>query len=136
MSKGKNAREIGRIKRQRGVNSLFTIRIYKWNTLWVFDDPLVGLKQEPFVAGSDDIITKATEKMTKLNHGVVCVFSDGKFPTADLELVHRGPDEQKQGDYYDCPQFNMQGWLCPALRLYFPDAPKRIFAKFYPASAS
>ena len=32
-------------------NSSFVIKPYKWNGMWVFDDPAVGLCREPFVAG-------------------------------------------------------------------------------------
>ena len=31
-------------------NSIFVIKPYKWEGLWVFDDANVGLVKEPFVA--------------------------------------------------------------------------------------
>ena len=31
---------------------------YKWHGMWVFDDPRVGLVQEPFVAGADTMIDR------------------------------------------------------------------------------
>ena len=34
------------------VNSLFVIAPYKYEGMWVFDDPRVGLSREPFIAGS------------------------------------------------------------------------------------
>ena len=37
-------------------NSIFVIRPYKWNGMWVFDDERVGLDKEPFVAGADTMI--------------------------------------------------------------------------------
>jgi len=30
------------------------------------------------------------------------------------------------GNWYFCPQLNMEGWLCPALFRYFGEAPKRL----------
>ena len=33
-------------------NSIFVIKPYKWNGMWVFDDERVGLDKEPFVAGA------------------------------------------------------------------------------------
>ena len=37
-------------------NSIFVIRPYKSNGMWVFDDERVGLDKEPFVAGADTMI--------------------------------------------------------------------------------
>ena len=37
-------------------NSIFVIKPYKWNGMWVFDDERVGLDKEPFVAGADTMI--------------------------------------------------------------------------------
>lgn len=33
-------------------NSIFFIKPYKWEGLWVFDDPAVDLVKEPFVGGT------------------------------------------------------------------------------------
>ena len=40
------------------MNSLMLIRPYKYEDTWVFDDPAVGLKREPFIAGIDTMIDK------------------------------------------------------------------------------
>ena len=40
-------------------NALFVIEPYQWNGIWVFDDPRVGLQQEPFVSGMPEIIELA-----------------------------------------------------------------------------
>ena len=40
-------------------NSIFVIKPYKWNGMWVFDDERVGLDKEPFVAGADTMIDTA-----------------------------------------------------------------------------
>jgi hypothetical protein len=37
-------------------DSIFVIRPYKWEGVWVFDDPAVGLAREPFVGGADTMI--------------------------------------------------------------------------------
>jgi len=41
-------------------NSIFVIKPYKWEGLWVFDDPAVGLVREPFVGCADTMIDVAT----------------------------------------------------------------------------
>ena len=40
------------------MNSLFVIAPYKWEGMWVFDDPRVGLRREPFVSGADVMMDK------------------------------------------------------------------------------
>jgi hypothetical protein len=42
-------------------NSIFVIKPYKWNGMWVFDDERVGLDKEPFVAGADTMIDTAVQ---------------------------------------------------------------------------
>jgi hypothetical protein len=37
-------------------NAIRVIHPYRWNGMWVFDDPDVGLVREPFVAGVPEII--------------------------------------------------------------------------------
>ena len=53
---------------QKVMNSLFAIAPYKFEGFWVFDDPSVGLRQEPFVSGADtiiDILGEETERRTR-----------------------------------------------------------------------
>jgi hypothetical protein len=40
------------------MNVINVIAPYKHQGMWVFDDPRVGLVQEPFVAGADTIIDR------------------------------------------------------------------------------
>jgi hypothetical protein len=40
------------------MNGLIAIHPYKAKGMWVFDDPAVGLRQEPFVSGADAIIDR------------------------------------------------------------------------------
>ena len=42
------------------MNSIRIISPYKYHGQWVFDDPQVGLVREPFVAGADTLIDRAT----------------------------------------------------------------------------
>ena len=48
------------------MNSLFAIAPYKFEEFWVFDDPSVGLRQEPFVSGADVIMDLLTEHIPDL----------------------------------------------------------------------
>ena len=42
------------------MNNLNVIVPYKWEGMWVFDDPRVGLDKEPFVSGADKMIEDNT----------------------------------------------------------------------------
>ena len=43
------------------MNTLIAIHPDKSNGMWVFDDPEVGLRQEPFVSGADTIIERLVQ---------------------------------------------------------------------------
>lgn len=43
------------------MNSIIAIHPYVYEGVWVFDDPAVGLVQEPFVSGADDIIERMVQ---------------------------------------------------------------------------
>src|SRR5690606_39927586 len=45
------------------MNAIMAIHPYRHHGLWVFDDPAVGLLQEPFVAGADAIIDRAVAQI-------------------------------------------------------------------------
>ena len=65
-------------------NSIYAIKPYKWEGLWVFDDAATGLKREAFVAGADTMIDTATARkgIKKPNSGFLLLFSSTPFPTA------------------------------------------------------
>jgi hypothetical protein len=68
-------------------NSIFVIKPYKWEGLWVFDDPAVGLVREPFVAGADMMIDVATAHLPTAARGFLAFFSASQFPGAQIVLV-------------------------------------------------
>jgi hypothetical protein len=67
-------------------NCIFAIRPYRWNGLWVFDDPAVGLVKEPFVSGIPEMIDAAVSKIPNAEESFVAVFSANPFPGAQLIL--------------------------------------------------
>ena len=116
-------------------NAIFVIKPYKWNGMWVFDDERVGLDKEPFVAGADTMIDTAVhlKGIPNADDGFLMVFSAGPFPDADFNLEWLR--EEGGGNVYkgrfevDGEVQEMEGWLCPALNLYFPDAPKKLYVQ-------
>ena len=112
---------------QRTSNSLLIIEPYKHAGTWVFDDPGRGLKKEPFVAGIPGIIDKVTEDIPDAEDGFRIIFSAQPFPGHTHTLVRK--EKQGGGNWYRCPKYDMEGWLCPALYKYFDEAPEVIYFK-------
>jgi hypothetical protein len=108
-------------------NSIFVIKPYKWEGLWVFDDPAVGLVKEPFVGGADTMIDVATAHIANAEKGFLASFSASYFPDAQicLEWVR----EDGSGNVYRWPDKVMEGWLCPALLRYFSEAPAKLYVQ-------
>jgi hypothetical protein len=112
------------------MNALFVIAPYKYEGLWVFDDPTAGLSKEPFIAGIDTMIDTAVVNIPNAERGFRAIFSAGAFPGADFKLEWRR--EESGGNWYYSDQFKMEGWLCPALLKYFSVAPREIYVKAEP----
>jgi hypothetical protein len=110
-----------------------TIRPYKWEGVWVFDDPAVGLDKEALVAGMPELIEIATAKagIHEPEKGFVALFSKDPFPTAQvcLEWVR----EESGGNVYCWPEAGREGWLCPALFRYFDEAPRKMYIEVRPS---
>lgn len=83
---------------------------YKDEGTWVFDDPAVGLTREPFIAGIDVMIDKLVASIPDAQRGFRAIFSAAPFPGYDVKLEWRR--EESSGNWYYCPKFEMEGWLC------------------------
>ena len=112
------------------MNSIHIIHPYKYHGTWVFDDPRVGLVQEPFVSGADTILDRMVEQIPDAANGVTVLFSAQRFPGAQYAFDWRR--EELGGNWYYCAQFDLEGWLCPALFKYFEHAPEHLFTQVKP----
>jgi hypothetical protein len=117
-------------EKRNEMNSLMVIAPYKYEGMWVFDDPAVGLNKEPFIAGIDTLIDKATAHIPDPVHGFRAIFSATPFPGANFKLEWRRADSG--GNWYYSSEFEQEGWLCPALFKYFASAPREIYVKVEP----
>jgi hypothetical protein len=114
------------------MNTIRTIRPYKYFGQWVFDDPTYDLVREAFAAGTDDVIDHATAHTPDAEKGFLLLFSDTNFPSATIEMIWlRGG--LGEGDVYSLFGTDLEGWLCPTLIRYFPSPPKSIFAQVKPS---
>ena len=112
------------------MNSLFAIAPYKFEDFWVFDDPAVGLRQEPFVSGADVIIDLLTEHIPDAPGGFKLTFSPEPFPGYMARFTWSR--EELGGNWYRWPERDLEGWLCPALFKYFEVAPREIYVQASP----
>ena len=109
------------------MNSLMVIAPYKYQGVWVFDDPAVGLTKEPFIAGIDTMIDKMTAGIPHAEKGFRAIFSAAPFPGWKEKIVWRRAESG--GNWYYSDHYQMEGWLCPALFKYFATAPEEIYVK-------
>jgi hypothetical protein len=112
------------------MNAINLIVPYRYQGMWVFDDPRVGLDKEPFVSEADSMIDVLVADVPGADRGFRLLFSATPFPgyTHMLQWAR----EEFGGNWYSSPVFKMEGWLCPALFKYFDKAPKEIYIKAEP----
>ena len=115
------------------MNNVLELFPYQIHNCWVFDDVRTGLKEEAFVSGMTEIINKVVHqfKIKNPTKGFRMVFSDKPFVGfhASIQKIEGGSKEA--GNWYHgeiCGDY-MKGWLCPALYLYFPEAPSNIYMR-------
>ena len=112
-------------------NSIFVVKPYKWEGMWVFDDPDRGLEREPFVGGADTMIDVATRDIKGADRGFLALFSAGPFP--GTSIVVEWVREELSGNVYRWHEENLEGWLCPALLSFLDPPPEKIYIQVKPA---
>ena len=112
------------------MNAINIIAPYRYLGMWVFDDPRVGLVQEPLVSGADAIIDRVVRDLPDAENGLILVFSASGFPGAQLALEWRRAEGD--GNWYYAPALDMEGWLCPALLRYFAAPPPILHVQVKP----
>jgi hypothetical protein len=112
--------------------------LYPGTDCWVFDDERTGLKEEAFVEGTSEMITRVVthKRIPRAAAGFLMSFSDEPFAGHDVERrwTRAGDDG---GNWYEgdvLGQF-MENWLCPALLLYFEQPPARLYVRCDPLPA-
>jgi len=108
-------------------NALLVIEPYRSGKVWRFDEPRLRLKGEPFVQGVPEMIDKMVAGIPGAENSVRLIFSQRSFPGAQYRLDRRR--EQDGGNWYYSEQYQMEGWLCPALFKFFPRAPRHIYVR-------
>ena len=112
------------------MNAINVIAPYRHLGLWVFDDPSVGLVQEPFISGADVIIDRAVAHIPNAHSGFLMLFSSTAFPGHEFRLEWRRAE--MDGNWYYSSALNLEGWLCPALLKYFDRPPQDLYIQVKP----
>ena len=116
-------------------NSIYTMRVYRHESAWVFDHYGLGLIKEPFVAGADEIFDEIAHlrAVDPSRARIDILFSDVQFPGWQILAEHLGPSMGGDDYHIISSEFETldthEFWLCPALLKYFHEAPNRIFMK-------
>ena len=109
-----------------------TLYPYLKDSCWVFDDARTGLKEEAFVLGATEMITRVVndKSIPNAEQGFALTFAAVPFTGHDVELRWLRADPV-DGNWYggDVVGQRMEAWLCPALLLYFCEPPLRIFIR-------
>ena len=98
--------------------------------LWVYDDVSFGVKEQPFVFGSDLILEKMAARVEGVGDRLNLVFSSIPFPGSEFCLGF--VREETDGFVYRWVDHNLQGWMSPSLRNYFPEPPPKIYLQLLP----
>lgn len=61
------------------MNAIGVIVPYKYEGMWVFDDPAVGLSREPFIAGIDTMIGRLVASIPNAEQVFDCCFPLRRF---------------------------------------------------------
>jgi hypothetical protein len=109
------------------MNTINVIAPYRFHGTWVFDDPRVGLVQEPFISGADTLIDRAVSDIPGADRGFLLIFSGQPFPGYEIHLVWRRPE--MDGNWYRSENLDHEAWLCPALLKYFGEVPKALYVQ-------
>jgi hypothetical protein len=109
------------------MNAINVIAPYKHLGMWVFDDARVGLLQEPFVSGADTMIDRVVANIPNAENGFILIFSALPFPGHQFRLEWRRAEDE--GNWYHSADLDLEGWLCPALLLYFAEAPRSLYVQ-------
>ena len=68
-------------------NAIMVVAPYWYNGAWVFDDPAVNLRREPFVAGVPEMIDVLVKDIPDSKDGFRLLFSANAFPGHQKKLT-------------------------------------------------
>jgi hypothetical protein len=73
------------------------------------------------------MIDAMVARIPNAEKGFRLLFSSAAFPGYQVKLERMR--QEYEGTWYRWTETNAEGWLCPALFRYFPEAPAALYAK-------
>jgi hypothetical protein len=107
--------------------AIHIITTYRHGSTWVFDDPKVGLAQEPLVCGIPTLIDTVAATVPRAETGFRLLVCSEPFPGYQVELVKVRQD--KDTVWYRWAERETKGYLSAALLKYFSQAPERLYLR-------
>ncbi|AIE73543.1 hypothetical protein D082_10150 [Synechocystis sp. PCC 6714] len=101
-------------------NSLFTIQPYWFGRTWVFNAPKLGVMAEPFVAGTNIVLTQLAKKHLGIEPGdgakFQLIFSAQGFPGLHLSFQRQEPEFN---GYWYVSEAKDWAWFSMAMTSFF-----------------
>lgn len=112
------------------MSRVFQIFPFSHQGMLVFDDVSCCLDKEPFVQNTDLILLDlcSLNGIEQPEKGFSLKFSESSFEGFQIEAKH--VREENGGNWYLVN--GHEGWLCPALFKYFPEAPDHLYIAVAP----
>jgi hypothetical protein len=111
-------------------DSVVVITPYRLAGMWVFDDPPMGLRREPFMAGTPQMIDILVKDIPNAGQGFRLCLSSTPFPGHTHKLEWGMAEEG--GHWYGGSGFRMWGWFSPPMFSYLKTVPRLIYLKAEP----
>ena len=104
-------------------NTIMTIKMWKEENTWMFNDDIHGLIREPFVGETN----QALDFIANGSNPTTILFSASDFPGA--VKLFTAPVQEYGGATFICEQIKAKCWLCSAMWFYFNKLPQSIYIK-------
>ena len=106
-------------------SSLRVIAPFRYEGMWVFDDPDIGLDKEPFVEGSDTMLDWLARDIADAGTGFLLSFAPAPFPGYQ-EVIH-WMEEEYCSHWYCLEEPQIRSCLGSVLLKYFDPAPDELY---------
>ncbi len=112
------------------LNELHTVKPYKNEGVWVFDDDSKGLRKEPIINKQDVMLDKLVIGINDAEQGFCLLFSDTVFCGYQVRLIWQCVDDL--GHWYTAKGLCEDAWFYPGFLQYFRTLPGEIFIRCCP----
>jgi hypothetical protein len=106
-----------------------TLTIYKSKGVWMFDDEVEDITEEPFVGGFSELIDFVLKEYNVFNGSHRGIDINFSLEKEDEGMIQIQKIEDLQDDWAMYEYKEMQGMLCPVTLKYFGKHPDNFYIK-------